>query len=249
MLTALEIRAALDPASATLISRQAEIAAFVEQEWPVVDWCGRIDFGRPLAPTILVFRHRGGLGEFVLCPRPLDGLGDEGNLLLVARCEVGVDTWKGATHWSGDALPVAQVSWEEARSWTAERGLELPSSDDWRWLVEEQARVSQNMASAAAGVASALGNAPVPIQFGDDDAFGIYHLSDNVAEWCCDGEGLKCGDAGEEPSDGRRGRPYVAGWGYDWPDYARMEGSIRAVVGLGVHTIGLRAVKRIKLPK
>lgn len=125
--------------------------------------------------------------DFLLLERPASPLGD---WLLVGCYEVTREEF-GLLVDSGSAnLPVAMVSFDEANTWSQERGLRLPTLKEWQYLASDSGRSAAVAASAHNGLPLNL-ERPLPVGVFERGrtSLGAYDFFGNVREWVYDPEG------------------------------------------------------------
>lgn len=124
--------------------------------------------------------------ESLLLAPPAIPLGD---WLLVGRYEVTREEFGLAADPRGANLPVVMVSYEEAASWSEERGLRLPTFEEWQYLASDSGTLTTMSANSRNGLALDLGH---PLSVGVFErgrtSLGAYDFYGNVREWVHDPE-------------------------------------------------------------
>lgn len=157
--------------------------------------------------TGLVLRYVPG-GEFGL--GRLDGPDDEAperrvrlRGFYMAETEVSLDAWlRGGGEepdlpgWHGGREhPVVEIDWDQAATWCADSGLELPSEAQWEWAAVGPAERTWpwgelwhggELTNSGGGGDGWVHTAPAGSLPGDRSWCGILDLAGNVSEWCAD---------------------------------------------------------------
>ena len=117
---------------------------------------------------------------------------------LMAKHEVTQAQWAkvmGANpaHWKGDALPVQMVSWEDVQEFCRRSVLKLPTEAQWEYACRGGSRLpfafGKVLARDQANFTQLDGPSlrePVAVDSFGPNAFGLYCMHGNVAEWCLD---------------------------------------------------------------
>lgn len=120
------------------------------------------------------------LDSLLLSP-PATPLGD---WLLVGRYEVTREEYGLDADPRGANLPVVMISFEEAATWSQERGLRLPSLKEWQYLASDSGSMTSVSANARNGLPLDLGR-PLPVGVFERGrtSLGAYDFFGNVREW------------------------------------------------------------------
>ncbi len=121
---------------------------------------------------------------------------------LVAKYEVSQSAWKkvmgsNPSHFQGENLPVEQVSWEDCQEFCRKTGLSLPSEAQWEYACRAGTNTDfafgdslttnqANFLPAKRFRPGGGGGNTVPVDSFGPNAFGLYNMHGNVAEWCQD---------------------------------------------------------------
>jgi hypothetical protein len=124
--------------------------------------------------------------DYLLLERPASPLGD---WLLVGCYEVTREEFGLLGDSSSANLPVAMVSFDEAKAWSQERGLRLPTLMEWQYLASDSGRSAAVAASAHNGLKLSL-ERPLPVGVFERGrtSLGAYDFFGNVREWVYDPE-------------------------------------------------------------
>lgn len=151
---------------------------------------------------------------------------------------VGLDT---------STLPVDHVTWEEAVEFcrrlsalpeesAAGRRYRLPTDAEWEFAcrasgtVREATTLTANI--AAASDETPAHNRPVAVGQYRANAWGLYDMQGNVAEWCLDGKRSYDTSTAIDPRGPVALRPVLRGGAWDLPaDYARPDRRVEALRG------------------
>lgn len=104
---------------------------------------------------------------------------------------------------SVDSMPVRNVTWEEAKAYCNYVGGRLPTEAEWRKAAEAGQSTIYSGGTSAAFVAIYHKVKPAFVGRRKANAWGIYDMSGNVAEWCYDW------------ADAAKTKKVVKGGGYD----------------------------------
>ena len=125
----------------------------------------------------------------------------------------------------GDDLPVYNVSWDDAKTYCEWRGKRLPTEAEWersaRGGLEDKDYPTGDQITAKEARFNA-GNGPAPVGKSSPNAYGVYDMSGNVAEWTADwfaGDYYKRGE-NENPQGPKEGL-YKVIRGGAWTDPPR----------------------------
>jgi len=164
--------------------------------------------------TVKIYRHgKTGL-EFVLVPGGTFWMGspdeEEGRYshesprhrvtvkpFLICRTECTQDAWDriggdDARRWRGADLPIEMVSWNDVTNWCNKAGLRLPSETEWEYACRSQSETRFCFGESAGQLgeydwyAGNSGKQMHPVGKTKSNAFGLFDMHGNVAEWCHD---------------------------------------------------------------
>ncbi len=135
----------------------------------------------------------------------------------MGETEVTQALWKAVmgrnpSKWTGDNLPVENVSWDDAQEFIRKlnqktgRNFRLPTEAEWEYAARggSQSRGYQYSGSNTLGnVAWYYGNSGSqthPVKTKQPNELGLYDMSGNVWEWCADWYGSYSGSAQTDPA-------------------------------------------------
>ncbi len=111
---------------------------------------------------------------------------------LIAKYEVRQSEWQRplpVLRFTGDDLPVTQVSWEACQSFCEDAGLKLPTEAQWEYAC----RAGSTGAFGGTGALNDMGwhhanarSGPRGVGFKKPNAFGLHDMHGNVWELCRD---------------------------------------------------------------
>lgn len=133
---------------------------------------------------------------------------------------------------SVDSMPVRNVTWEEAKAYCAFVKGRLPSELEWEAAALAGQSTVYSGGTSAAEVAVCHRVKPAFVGHRRGNAWGIYDMSGNVAEWCADW------------ADSARTKKLVKGGGYD-SEVAELEVSSKRaeLPDARLRDVGFRVVK------
>ncbi|MBL8730230.1 MAG: protein kinase [Planctomycetes bacterium] len=137
---------------------------------------------------------------------------------LLARCELTAGQWarlSGQPFEGGDALlPAVNVNWLEATALLRTADMDLPTEAQWEYACRAHTKTPWSTGADPLAVTSQGWFGPRPQRTGElrPNAFGLFDLHGNVAEWCRD-EKLPYGSGEPRSGDGLRERADAAAVG------------------------------------
>lgn len=110
-----------------------------------------------------------------------------GDWLLVGRYEVTREEFGLAADPRGANLPVVMISFEDAAIWSEERGVRLPTMEEWQYLASDSGTLTTMSANSRNGLPLDLGH-PLPVGVFERGrtSLGAYDFYGNVREWVHD---------------------------------------------------------------
>lgn len=113
---------------------------------------------------------------------------------LISKYEVSRRIWqkitaKNAAPGPEDDLPATEVSWDACDRFCAESGLRLPTEAEWEYAARARTATACCYGDAVPRGAAAVAtgrSTPDEVTSGETNAFGLYQVHGNVAEWCAD---------------------------------------------------------------
>ena len=141
-----------------------------------------------------------------------------------------------------DDEPMRGVDWGGAFEWCRQAGLQLPNEAQWEWAARAGTDTPYSTGPELTGATTGrpFEERPAPVARGTANAFGLYDVHGNVAEWCSNPYG--------DPRDldwSRLGRVrddrVARGGGYSsTPEDARSAARVRLGHDFALKTIGFR---------
>jgi formylglycine-generating enzyme required for sulfatase activity len=114
------------------------------------------------------------------------------NPFLIAKYELTQSEWGRVmrtypSREKGEGLPVTMISWVECQEFCMRTGLSLPSEAQWEYACRAGSSAAYAFGdSLPQDKANVLTSRTVPVDSGDPNRFGLYHMHGNVAEICQD---------------------------------------------------------------
>jgi formylglycine-generating enzyme required for sulfatase activity len=176
----------LEECTAGEISRSVAIARhrLTELEFSIVPAGGCWVGSRPREPG----RRADETRRYVEIERPF----------LVSRTEVTNQAWQRVMDNSrapDPSLPVNRVSWVQAQEFCQRAGLTLPSEAQWEYAARAGSEAAFSFGDDGASIGdyawgsmnmSPSANRPRSVRLKQANAFGMFDVHGNVAEWCSD---------------------------------------------------------------
>ena len=167
-------------------------------------------------------QHHVSVAPFLLCETPCPlGAWD----LCARQAQVRDDR-----RWTGEALPIEMVSWNDARAWCEAVGLRLPSEAEWEYACRARSTGSYCFGESHedlwdyAWFSKNSGSRTQPVGRKTPNAWGLHDMHGNVSEWCEDDW------ADDDWTEAEEGAPSVG-----WPARKIADGPWRVLRGSTCH--------------
>ncbi len=153
-----------------------------------------------------------------------------GHGFWMGETEVTQGAYKAVTkkpnpsNFKGDDLPVNQVTWDEAKLYCGAVGMRLPSEAEWEYAARAGGSAARyGNLDEVAWYHNNSGSKTHPVGAKSHNAWGLYDMLGNVAEWCSDWYGAYSAAAQEDPVGPKSGSTKIlrgGSWDYS-PRYVR----------------------------
>ncbi len=174
--------------------------------------------------------------EMIYCPPGQFMMGEEDSEHRVAitqgfwigKFPVTQAQWRAVmgndpSHFSGDDLPVEQVSWDDCQEFCKRigQGTRLPTEAEWEYASRAgTVGIEEQNVDVMAWHFGNSGGCTHPVGGKEPNAWGIHDMLGNVQEWCSDWYGEYSGDFEIDPAGSATGALRVVRGG-SWINFAR----------------------------